>query len=146
MHVRKSSAIGGTWRQAESQSTRQEHKVDGMKDNMAREVLKGESRDGSGGGRGLNWHRVCRRRVSGHTGVISIGFSTDLMEFFPLVLYFKGSVPGKVSNEGDWERLNKLYETLFDLNVSKIHGYVSIRLRKCLYDTLTLCHSRRSRC
>ncbi len=25
------------------------------------------------------------------TGVISIGFSTDFMEFFPLMLYFKGS-------------------------------------------------------
>ena len=49
MHVRKSSAIGGPWRQAESQSTRQEHRVDGTEDNLAGEVLRESFRSGGGG-------------------------------------------------------------------------------------------------
>lgn len=70
-----------------------------MKFNMAKKVLKGNSSDGGGGGRGFGWHGACRRRISGHTGVISIGFSTDFTESFPLMLYLEGNVS---SNCSDW--------------------------------------------
>ena len=56
---------------------------------MARKVLKENSSDGGGGGRGFGRHGACQRRVSGHTGVISIGFSTDFREFFSSHVVFQ---------------------------------------------------------